>query len=494
MGIICTEGHLVELAQGGKKVSLCHGVFDVLHEGHLRYLEEAKRVGDTLVVSVTGDKYVNKGPGRPYFNENIRATMVAALNIVDYVLISNHERATPVIQALRPDFYIKGPDYKNKEADVTGGIFEEEEAVRNVGGQMLFTSGDMYSSSTLINKFFHNFSKEQLEVISHVNALGGIAKIKEIFEHMSKLEVLVAGEPIVDTYIFCKPENISSKSPTISARYKNEENYAGGSWAVANHLADFCKVGLYAPTGLDVATARIKEKQIDRRIKWKDFSYQQVTTRKTRYIDQDTGQRMFELTHVQDEMIEHSESDLAAETLRHASKDADLTLLCDFGHGMFEGMFLDTCMELDGLVALNCQTNSSNFGFNPYSKHKNIDYLSIDLKEARVNFHDRRSDALTLFHKITGPDYVSMTLGASGAFYRDKETIRCPAFADKVVDAVGAGDAYYAITSLLVAVDAPKIMIPFIGNVFAGLKTKIIGNKESVSKAQTLKALEAILK
>ena len=102
-----------------KKIVLCHGVFDLLHIGHIRHFKEAKKHGDILVVSITTDKYVNKGPNRPYFNIDERAMMVSSLEDVDYVFISNYRDAINVLKTLKPNFYIKGKDYKKKSKDLT---------------------------------------------------------------------------------------------------------------------------------------------------------------------------------------------------------------------------------------------------------------------------------------------------------------------------------------------------------------------------------------
>ena len=69
-----------------KRIILCHGVFDLMHIGHIKYFQEAKEMGDVLVVTITPDRFVNKGPKRPVFNENLRAEAIAALNMVDYIL------------------------------------------------------------------------------------------------------------------------------------------------------------------------------------------------------------------------------------------------------------------------------------------------------------------------------------------------------------------------------------------------------------------------
>lgn len=472
---------------------LAHGVFDVLHDGHLQYFEAAKKHGDYLVVSVTSDRCVNKGPGRPHFDQGTRMRMLKALSIVDEVLLSDSPRATDIIKHVRPAFYVKGPDYKNQDNDVTGGISEEIEAVKSIGGQIIFTDKPTHSSSQLINKFFNSFTEEQNLAIEKIKSLGGMKAIAEIFNEISKYQVTVIGEPIVDTYVFCDPEGISSKSPTVSARYLKEENYAGGSLAIANHLADFVRgVSLYAPHGKELYFQEIKKNQVDKRIAFHNDIYANyVTPRKTRYIESGSNQRIFELTNITPQIWQTNDPKTLIHHIRASAKDSHMSFLCDFGHGLFEDRF--TLFDV-GYVALNCQTNSSNFGFNPYTKHKDFDYLSIDLKEARVAFHDRNSDAKSLFDKI-GSHNVSMTLGPAGALYkRNAVSYKAPAFSDKIVDTIGAGDAYFAITSLLVRAGAPVELVPFVGNMFAGLKTKIIGNKFSVTKAQLFKALEAILK
>ncbi len=501
MGVVAGLDQLKFLSNS--KFALCHGVFDVLHEGHLNYLEEAKKLAPILVVSITQDRFVNKGPGRPHFNESVRARMLASLACVDYVVINDEPKATNVIKALRPTFYVKGPDYKNKDTDLTRGIFEEEEAVNQTGGKLVFTDKPTQSSSELINKYFNRMNDEQNLAVAEIKKLGGIKLIEDLFLQISKLDVTVIGEPIVDTYVFCVPEGISSKSPTVSARFLNEENYAGGSLAVANHIADFVKyTHLFAPHGIESYYRDIKSTLIDKRVMYHDCVYADyITPRKTRFIDQDKTQRMFELTKIAPNIWKaHNNRKLTEDILRKA-ETTDATLICDFGHGLFENGFLSSLESLPSFKALNCQTNSSNFGFNPFTKHKSFEYLSIDVKEARVAFHDIHSDARELFSKIDAHK-VSMTLGPNGAFYKEGKELhgtgpvvsQCPAFADKIVDAIGAGDAYYAITALLVKVGAPPAIIPFVGNIFAGLKTRIIGNKSSVSKATLMKALTAILR
>ena len=110
------------LKRSGKTVVHAHGTFDLLHLGHVRHLEAARRLGDVLVVTVTADRFVNKGPGRPVFTEALRAEMLATLAYVDWVAINRAPDAVNVRSTVRPSVYVKGQDYANPEGDVTGKI------------------------------------------------------------------------------------------------------------------------------------------------------------------------------------------------------------------------------------------------------------------------------------------------------------------------------------------------------------------------------------
>ena len=141
----------------GRKIVHSHGVFDLLHIGHIRHLEQAGKLGDVLVVTVTPDQFVNKGPHRPVFNEDLRAEAIAALGCVDYVSITQWQTVVETIQLLRPDFYVKGSD-EGEDKHPTSSIALEEEAVRSVGGQLALTKDITFSSSNLINQRLSVFS------------------------------------------------------------------------------------------------------------------------------------------------------------------------------------------------------------------------------------------------------------------------------------------------------------------------------------------------
>src|ERR1700694_4854259 len=138
---------LDRVRQSGKVVVQAHGTFDLLHIGHVRHLEAARKLGDVLVVTVTADRFVNKGPGRPVFNAELRAEMLATLEYVDWVAINDSADAVSAIERIRPSIYIKGQDYQNPQGDITGKISLERDAVETHGGRIHFTDEVSFSSS-----------------------------------------------------------------------------------------------------------------------------------------------------------------------------------------------------------------------------------------------------------------------------------------------------------------------------------------------------------
>ena len=141
------------LKSDGKKIVHCHGCFDLMHPGHIKHFQAAKKMGDILVVTITPDKYVDKGTGRPVFNETLRAESIAALECVDYVSINKWPTAKDTLRLLKPDIYVKGQEFEKLE-DKTGKIQQEYAVVKEIGAEIKFTHEIVFSSTQLLNKFF----------------------------------------------------------------------------------------------------------------------------------------------------------------------------------------------------------------------------------------------------------------------------------------------------------------------------------------------------
>jgi len=145
---------LQDLRSKGKKIVLCHGCFDLMHPGHIKYFQAASKMGDILIVTVTPDIYVDKGPDRPVFNQYLRADSIAALECVDYVAINKWPTAEETLKLLRPDIYVKGQEFKDLE-DKTGKLQKEYEIIQEIGLQVKFTDEIVFSSTDLLNKHFN---------------------------------------------------------------------------------------------------------------------------------------------------------------------------------------------------------------------------------------------------------------------------------------------------------------------------------------------------
>jgi rfaE bifunctional protein nucleotidyltransferase chain/domain len=140
-----------DLKSRGKKIIHCHGCFDLMHIGHIKYFQASKKMGDVLIVTLTPDIYVDKGPDRPVFSQELRAESIAALECVDYVAVNKWPTAEDTLRLLRPDIYVKGQEFEDLE-DKTGKIQKENIIVKEIGAQMRFTHEIVYSSTKLLNQ------------------------------------------------------------------------------------------------------------------------------------------------------------------------------------------------------------------------------------------------------------------------------------------------------------------------------------------------------
>ena len=180
-----------------KSIILCHGVFDIVHPGHIRHLIYAKSKSDILVVSITSDKFIEKGKYRPHVPQSLRALNLAAFEMVDHVIIDNNKTPMNLIKSLKPKFFAKGFEYSSK---IPKSTIEEKKLVESHGGQMLFTPGDIvYSSSKLLNEKQPNLSIEKLSLLMSNHKIT-FDLIKKTIDKFKNFHVHVFGDTIIDTY------------------------------------------------------------------------------------------------------------------------------------------------------------------------------------------------------------------------------------------------------------------------------------------------------
>ncbi|MDP6506393.1 MAG: ATPase, T2SS/T4P/T4SS family, partial [Planctomycetota bacterium] len=223
--------------RGEKRIVHCHGVFDLLHIGHIRYLGQARALGDLLVVTATPDRFVNKGPGRPAFPENLRAEAMAALDCVDYVAINDWPTASETIAELRPHIYAKGAEYRDHK---TPEILKEEEAARIAKTEIAFIEDITSSSSHLINQHLSPLSEETQGFLHHIKDAHTEDEILAPLRAARPIKVIVIGETIIESYSYCQTLGNASATPVVAMQFLSEERFAGGAAGMSNFFASFC--------------------------------------------------------------------------------------------------------------------------------------------------------------------------------------------------------------------------------------------------------------
>lgn len=492
-----------KLKEENKKIILCHGVFDLVHPGHIIHFEEAKRLGDILVVSITAAEYVRKGPGRPYFDDEMRLKFLSAIECIDYVMLSEGYTVDDIIETVEPDLYVKGAEYAKAEDDITGKIQEETDLVRKHGGDIAYTTGRVFSSTKLINHALPALTEEVKVFAEDFHQRYSMEDIKKFVEDMGLPKVLVIGDAIIDEYIYCVVQGLMSKDMGYSTRYRYSEQYLGGSLAVARHLASFNdNVTLMSVIGTEEAVhSRILDELSDKmRV---DITYSDAfeTIVKSRYVSlnekREEVDKIFAINNLPTPMhIDDDAMNRFKNKLKEKIGQYDVVVLCDFGHGLVDREIMKIIQEKANFLAVNCQTNSSNHGKNLITKYKRADVFALDQKELGLAFSDYQQDEEESLVKLS--EYFNspgwLTQGAQGAVsVENKQLKSCPAFTLKVKDTIGAGDAFFSLASLAVAAGASMEVGTFIGNIAGALASNIVGNKESIEKVNLLKYANTLL-
>ena len=480
----------------------CHGVFDLLHIGHIKHFEEARSFGDALIVTVTPDEYVRKGPNRPAFTTLLRLEALAALASVDFVAANKWPVAVETIKALKPAIYCKGPDYKDHSDDFTGKIDDEEEAVKSVGGKIRYTRDITYSSSNLLNRFGDVYNETQKSFIEKMFAGQEFGLIKIRVDELRNLKVLVIGETIIDQYVFCEALGKSGKEPVLVLRDLGMDLYAGGSAAIARHLSDFCgTVSLLSMLGENKEYEDFVLSSLSDNINpYFVFKKDSPTITKKRYVDHISKSKSLGVYSLIDTQLNSRNQDQLNAYLADLVPEHDLVIVSDYGHGFISRDTARNISKQPIFTTLNAQINAANIGYHTMNNYKDIDCAIINETELRHELRDRESSVELLMKQLSESlkaKNLVVTQGNAGAtlYVSDNEEYHhCPAFATKVVDKIGAGDAMLALLSCSLKIRFEPDLSLFIGSLAAAQSVETIGNSCPVSKIQLLKTFSHAIK
>lgn len=487
------------------KVIHCHGAFDLLHPGHITHLEEAKNIGGILVVSITSAPFINKGPGRPYFSDELRMKSLAALACVDYVLLAEEPAAFGIIDLVKPDYYVKGSEYANYQDDVTKNIEKEINAVKKHGGDIYFTGGEVFSSTNLINKAFGVFPPDAAKFAREFTQKHTFNDFKNMIDALSKLKVLVIGDIIIDEYIFCHVQGLMTKDRAFSSKYLNEQKYLGGTLAIARHIANFSdNVTVCSMMGPEshLHTKLLNELGTYMRLDIQfDDNFRTIIKRRfvERHGKRDQYEKLFSINYLDNFNPEKVDKQSFYKKLEDIIKNYDIVVLSDFGHGLIDKPAMDIIQKEAKYLAVNCQTNSSNYGMNLFTKYTRADSFTLDERELRLAYASKDEDIKLLVQKLKSHLNAKngwVTLGSVGAYgVSENNACSIPALTLSVVDTVGAGDAYFALGSLCSYIIQNDIGLPTLAaNIAGAIAANILGNSKSVSKIDVFKFANAFLK
>ena len=490
--------HYLEQFRNKKKIVLCHGVFDVLHYGHIAHLNQAKNFGDILVVSITDDGYVNKGPDRPIFSSLIRTKTILNLEAVDFVIISKSHNSLGVLSQVKPNIYVKDKEYQSKDNIFFKNFILEKKFLKKIKCKIKFTDQIKYSSSNLANLRFNNFDEQQVAYLNNIKNKYSIDYIDEIFHKIRKLTVCLVGDPIIDKYIFSSVEGIASKSPTLASVYHREENYAGGALAVASMLANLgSNVNLIYYSDKNKLTRAIEKKL------HKNINLVSVNNNSNvfvpvieRIVNIPRYEKLHQMYYFKNFLHNKISVNKFKKQVNKFYKKSDLMLVIDFGFNFLNTNLIKFINNFN--FSVNVHSNSINKNFNNASKYKRSIYSTLNLSEylsdRRLQIENNPHLILNYIKKYEKKDNFSITLGKKGSILKiNKKLIYCPSFFNYTKDTTGSGDAYFSISALLNKLNLQSDLIAFLGNVYAGLHANILGNKSFVTSNDLLKNIRILL-
>src|SRR3990167_379956 len=465
-----------------KKVIMCHGVFDVVHPGHLRHMLYAKSKADILITSITADKHVYKGVDRPHVPQNLRAISLAAYEMVDYVLIDTNPTPLENIAYLQPDFFAKGYEY------VSDGMLpktsEEAKMLSTYGGEIIFTPGDIvYSSSNLIDLAPPELKIEKLLALMADQKIS-FNMLRETLTKFKHLNVHVVGDIIVDSHTHTTLIGGNTKTPTMSVRFEEKQNFVGGAGIVAQHIrAAGAKVVLTTLFGEDELKEFVLSSLVNSGVECKPIiDARRPTTCKNVVIANDY--RLLKIDTLDNSSISDHILHQFSDKIRNTPCDA--VIFSDFRHGIFNRRTIPELFAAipDGTYRVADSQVASRWG--NIIDFQNFDLITPNEREARFALADQDSGirplATNLYDKANCKTLI-LKLGNRGILTCRNNRHEAldsffvvDSFVEKVVDSVGAGDALLAYSTLSMLTTGSETIASIIGSLAAACECECDGN------------------
>ncbi len=463
-------------------IVLCYGHFDLIHPGHLRYLQYAKTLANNLVVALMSDKELN-GENQKSYLEDERAESVANLQIVDYVIVLNNELTLDcLIDIVKPKVLVLGKEFEQNQSEQ---INLAVNAVKN-HGKVVFHAGEThYFNANLLFKNVADIevnSKNQLNKICK-NYKITLRDIQKKLSNFSNSELVVIGDTIVDNYVACDAIGMSAEAPVLVVKELENREFIGGAAIVASHVAALgAKCHYISVVGEDDQSNMVSKSLIGQNIGIDLIvDESRPTTYKTRYMVE--NQKLFRVSRIKDHKISAEIEQKIIDKLTVLAPNIDGILVSDFIYGVITQNILDVITELSKQFNIKLYGDlqcSSQAG--KVSKFSDFDLITPTEKESRIALDDNESGVewvATTLLKNTNSKNMLMKLGSDGFIAYSKNLIDrqdFPALSVNPVDVTGAGDSLFAVMSVSLSSGANLIEASVIGTCMASLAVKDIGN------------------
>jgi rfaE bifunctional protein kinase chain/domain/rfaE bifunctional protein nucleotidyltransferase chain/domain len=493
----------------GRRVVLCHGCFDVVHPGHLRYLQFARGQGDVLVVSLTGDDAIEKADGtRPHVPQELRAETLSALEVVDHVVIAEGSTAEAVIDGLRPDLYVKGKEYEHTSHE---GFLAEKSLVESFGGRVIYSSGEVvFSSSHLMEQLSGHLGEgrfgraERLAACCRRWNVDRSLLSRMVTAGFAGTRVAVVGDAMLDRYILCDAGEVATDAPTLSLRPFDEAWYLGGAAVVAAHLASMgAHVHLVSAAAEDEAGELLRDRLDQLDVQHTMYNVRQTLPVKTRYLVQ--SQKVLKVDRSESCPLDSRIQRQLAARMHDLRHELDAVIYADFGCGTVSTSLLETLMPMlrphVGTIAGDVSGPRRSL-----LAYRDADLLTPTERELRGVMGEADQSLPTLaaeLMKTLGVPNLAVTMGQRGCVLfspRDPQRhrwfearLRCeylPALSHHAVDSLGAGDAFLAASTLALASGATLPQAGYVGSAASALAVEQAGN-QAVARSDLLRWIEA---
>lgn len=481
-----------------RSVVMCHGTFDIVHPGHVRHLMYAKSKGAVLVASLTADAHIVKADHRPYIPEELRAMNLAALEVVDFVVIDRQPTPLENIGRIQPDYFVKGYEY------VGGGLHpataKEQEAVEAYGGEMIFTPGDVvYSSSAIIDTGPPDVAIDKLVMLLEAESLR-FDDLRGALAGLGGARVHVVGDTIVDSLTETSLIGAAGKTPTFSVRFEGRHDYVGGAGIVAKHLAAAgASVTFSTVLGddelkdfalADLAAAGVETNAL--------VDPTRPTPNKNAFVA--GGYRLLKVDTLDNRTISDDRCAKLAQSITEVATDA--LVFSDFRHGIFSRATIPALVAAvpEGVFRVADSQVASRWG--NILDFRGFDLITPNEKEARFALGDqdtvirplgselyRQAECGTLILKTGSRGLLTFRREMDGDDFRSFFVV--DSFVDHVIDAVGAGDALLAYATLALRSTGNAVIAAVLGAMAAAVEVEHDGNIP-VQPADVAAKLDAI--